>query len=81
MDFYMYYIGIDLGGTNIAVGIVTQEGKLVQKTSVPTRAQRPFEEIFADMANCIHKLCAETGIPLSETIQNEERIQAAESLA
>ena len=46
----MYYIGIDLGGTNIAVGVVTAEGQVVKKTSVPTRAERPFDEIFADMA-------------------------------
>ncbi len=62
----MYSIGIDLGGTNIAVGIVTKDGTVVKKTSVPTRAERPFDQIFADMANCIHKLLEETGIPLSQ---------------
>ncbi len=62
----MYYIGIDLGGTNIAVGIVTKEGEILKKMSVPARAERPFEEIFADMADCIHKLLAETGISEKE---------------
>lgn len=62
----MYYIGIDLGGTNIAVGIVTKEGKIVKKTSTPTGADRPFEEIFQDMADCIRKLLSETGIQESE---------------
>ena len=62
----MYYIGIDLGGTNIAVGIVTKEGEIVKKTSVPARAERPFEEIFADMAACIARLLNETGIPEGE---------------
>ncbi len=62
----MYYVGIDLGGTNIAVGIVTPEGEIVKKTSVPARADRPFEEIFADMAACIHKLLDETGISVDE---------------
>ena len=36
----MYYIGIDLGGTNIAAGIVTEEGKIVVKDSVPTLSER-----------------------------------------
>ena len=27
----MYYIGVDLGGTNIAVGIVDKEGKILAK--------------------------------------------------
>ncbi|MBP3300967.1 MAG: ROK family protein [Clostridia bacterium] len=62
----MYYIGIDLGGTNIAVGLVNQAGEIVKKTSVPTRAERPFEEIFADMADCIRKLLSETGVKESE---------------
>lgn len=31
-----YYIGIDLGGTNIAAGIVNEEGKILYKDSTPT---------------------------------------------
>lgn len=58
----MYYIGIDLGGTNIAVGVVTAEGQIVKKTSVPTRAERPFDEIFADMADCIRRLLSELNL-------------------
>ena len=33
-------IGIDLGGTNIVVGIVTNEGNIVIKKSTPTLASR-----------------------------------------
>ncbi|MBO5418158.1 MAG: ROK family protein [Clostridia bacterium] len=32
----MYRIGIDLGGINIAAGLVTEDGRLVAKKSVPT---------------------------------------------
>ncbi len=32
----MYYLGVDLGGTNIAVGICDDEGKIIVKGSVPT---------------------------------------------
>lgn len=64
----MYYIGIDLGGTNIAVGIVTKEGTIVKKMSVPARAERPFDRIFADMAACIRQLLKETGISESEIV-------------
>ena len=38
-------IGIDLGGTNIAAGVVTQDGRLLSKCSLPTGADRPAEEI------------------------------------
>ncbi|MCI8404294.1 MAG: ROK family protein [Clostridia bacterium] len=48
------YIGIDLGGTNIAAGVVDEAGKIIYKLSVPTLAQRPIEEIVEDMVNlCI----------------------------
>lgn len=31
----MYYIGIDLGGTNVAAGVTDREGKLLGKASIP----------------------------------------------
>ena len=41
----MYYIGVDLGGTNIAAGIVDENYKMIAKDKVPTRAERPADEI------------------------------------
>ena len=52
----MVYLGIDLGGTNIAVGAVDESGKLLCKKSIPTRAGRPAEEIVADMARTASEL-------------------------
>lgn len=62
----MYYLGIDLGGTNIAVGVVDENNNIVIKDSVPTKAQRPAEEIVIDMANLCRDLLERAGIPLSE---------------
>jgi glucokinase len=45
------YIGIDLGGTNIAAGVVDKTGHIIYKSSIPTLAQRPVEEIVEDMAD------------------------------
>ena len=39
------YIGIDLGGTNIAAGVVDETGHIIYKSSVLTLAQRPIDEI------------------------------------
>ncbi len=47
----MYYLGIDLGGTNVAVGIVDETYKLIAKHSVPTSPTHDFETIVCDMAN------------------------------
>ena len=35
----MYTIGIDLGGTNIAAGIVDENYNIVKKASTPTNAR------------------------------------------
>lgn len=62
----MYYLGIDLGGTNIAVGLVDENLSIVKKTSTPTLATRPTDEIVKDMADLCQKLCEECGIALSD---------------
>ena len=61
-----YSIGIDLGGTNIAVGIVNKNGDITAKKSVKTGAQRPFTEIIKDMAECALSLMKDNHIPLDE---------------
>ena len=48
----MVYIGIDLGGTNIAVGVVTEEGKILGTCSTKTLSERPYQEIVRDMVTC-----------------------------
>lgn len=45
-----YHIGIDLGGTNIAAGVVDSAFNILSKTSVPTARPRSCREICADMA-------------------------------
>ena len=50
-----YAIGIDLGGTNIAAGLVDEDYRLLAKDSVRTRAQRPWQEVVADMAALAEK--------------------------
>ena len=62
----MYRIGIDLGGTNIAVGIVNDEHKIVVKKSTPTLAKRPAEEIVADMADLAQNLIVRNKLTLDD---------------
>ncbi len=62
----MYRIGIDLGGTNIAAGIVNENFEIIAKVSIPTGAERPAAEIAADMAKLCHEVCAKAGIAPTE---------------
>ncbi|MBR1970552.1 MAG: ROK family protein [Clostridia bacterium] len=57
-----YYIGIDLGGTNIACGVVDEYGVIYGRSSRKTNAPRPYEEIFNDMAECAFDAAKESGI-------------------
>ncbi len=45
-----YYVGIDLGGTNIVAGVVDEEYNIVAKASTKTNCPRPAKEIADDMA-------------------------------
>jgi len=45
-----YYVGIDLGGTNIAAGVVNENYEIIAKTSTKTNCPRPASEIGEDMA-------------------------------
>ena len=48
-------IGIDLGGTNIAVGVVNDRYEIVARRSVPTGAERPAEEVIRDMGDAVEE--------------------------
>ena len=58
-----YYIGIDLGGTNIVAGVVNEAYEILAKASVKTNLPRPEQEIAADMAK-VAKEAAENGSAL-----------------
>ena len=68
----MYRIGIDLGGTNIAVGAVNEFGRIVAKKTTPTLAKRESDDITADMA----RLCLEIKCKLSEMLRKNRSVDA-----
>ena len=56
------YIGIDLGGTNIAAGVVSEDGKILVKDSIPTGRERDVTDIIKDMANLALKITNDAGL-------------------
>ena len=64
----MFRIGIDLGGTNIAAGLVDEEYKIVAKKSVPTLAARGADAIAADIAKLSKDICAENGVDIKKDV-------------
>ena len=62
-----YRIGIDLGGTNIAGGIVNENYQIVAKASVPTEVgERTAEGIAEAIADLCGDLAAKVGVSLAE---------------
>ena len=58
----MYRIGIDLGGTNIAAGVVDESQHIVAEVSVPTGAERSAEAVVADICRAAELAMAKAGI-------------------
>ncbi len=52
-----FFVGIDLGGTNIAVGVCDENGNILGRAKKKTHAPRPYNEIFDDMAECAKLAC------------------------
>lgn len=62
----MFYIGIDLGGTNIKAGVVDENGKIICKDSIPTHRERTAEEIMKDMAMLSLKVAKDAGVDIKD---------------
>lgn len=62
----MYTIGIDLGGTNIAIGLCDENLNIIKKSSVRTGAHRSGEEIIYDMAKLASDILDECGVSAEE---------------
>lgn len=62
----MYNIGIDLGGTNIKVGLVDENYNIVAKTSVKTNLPRPAEEICSSIVEAVWTVLGDAKVTIGE---------------
>ena len=62
----MYRIGIDLGGTNIAVGVVDDHHRIVAEASLPAGAHRPAEQVVADMCRAVELALDKAGLTVRD---------------
>ncbi len=62
----MYRIGIDLGGTNIAAGIVNEKFEIVAKDSIPTVVTEGDEKVAVDIANLCKKIVSDNGFKMQD---------------
>jgi len=62
------YVGIDVGGTNIKIGLFDSELKLICKTSITTNANMGPEIVINNMARTVEELIAEAGLSLQDVV-------------
>ncbi|MBR1663968.1 MAG: ROK family protein [Ruminococcus sp.] len=63
-----YYIGIDLGGTNIKAGVVDEDFRIISKATCKTNLPRPAEDICKDMAQVAKQAVDDAGLSLDDIV-------------
>lgn len=64
----MYWLGIDLGGTNIATGVVDENYNIIGRGRVKTNTGRSVDEIADDMAKAVELAIKDAGINKNEIV-------------
>ena len=62
----MYRVGVDLGGTNIVVGVVDEYYKIIAKAKRKTACPRPAGEILKDIALCVQEAVRTAGLTMED---------------
>lgn len=62
----MVYIGIDIGGTGIQMGIVDEKGNILEKGAIVTKIEDGYENQIHDMADCALETLARSGYTLDD---------------
>ena len=60
------YVGIDLGGTNIKVGVVNDAGETLAYLSTPTLVERGADDATKRMAAAVHEAITKAGLKPSD---------------
>lgn len=57
-----YFVGVDIGGTNVEMGILNESGEILIKKSIKTDSKKGAEDTFGRIWTAINSLITELGI-------------------
>ncbi|MCI6019143.1 MAG: ROK family protein, partial [Clostridiales bacterium] len=60
--------GIDVGGTTVKIGILTEEGQLTDSWEIPTRKEDNGSHILEDVAASVEKAIADKGYSREDVV-------------
>lgn len=63
-----HYLGIDLGGTNVQIGVVTGTGQVLSRAKRKTLAEEGRDAVLDRIADGIDEACAAAGVPLDRIV-------------
>lgn len=61
-----YFAGVDLGGTNVKVGVVDDEGRSLSRLSIPTEGEQGAERSTRRMGDAVKEAVARAGLQPSD---------------
>jgi len=61
-----FYVGIDVGGTGLKAGVVTEDGKIISKVTCPTGVERGAEAVVNDMAHLALRAIEEAKLTMDD---------------
>ena len=56
-----YYVGVDVGGTTVKMGLFSDEGEFIRKWEIPTRTEDGGKQILPDIVDSIKNETADSG--------------------
>lgn len=62
----MYYLGVDIGGTKTAVGIINENNQLLNVESIPTDVQGGLKIISSNVAHLVSKVLNKQGLSYTD---------------
>ena len=57
-----YYVGVDVGGTSVKIGVVSSSGSIVSEMAIVTGAERPQEVVLQDILEGVRQVVAASGL-------------------
>jgi len=61
-----YYIGIDIGGTNLSTGVVDENYNIIGRGKIKTGSERPYEEVVADIIESVRLAVADAKVDMED---------------
>ena len=57
-----YYVGVDLGGTNIKAGLLDDKAKVLTKFSLPTEVDKGTDQVVRNITNAVERAITDAGV-------------------